>query len=366
MRELRIVLRDKAYSVLIDQVLFASGTWDSIFSTPIVTGAIITNATVARFHLARIRDLIRKAIPHLTEIVLPDGEEYKTLSTVEAIYHRLAEAGLDRRSVLIALGGGVITDMTGFAASTYLRGIPYYQVPTSLLAQVDSSVGGKTGVNLPAGKNLVGTFYQPEGVLIDLSFLRTLPAREFREGLSEVAKAGFLAGGDLFALLKNQPEALAEPDGPALAEAVALSIDYKRGIVEQDERESGIRAVLNYGHTLGHALERAAGYGALRHGEAVAMGMAGEALVGVRLGLVDSGFYTEQAAILRSLDLPVKATVPVSRATFFQALWQDKKREAGHLRFALVERPGKPLFGIPVTASLIDDILPEMIEVIEP
>ena len=366
MRTLNVHIKDKAYPVVIDTALFSRIKWHDIFGPPPVSCALITNTTLAELHLPAVRSYFQKLVPQFAEIILPDGEEYKTLATTGKIYHHLSQAGLDRKSALIAFGGGVITDITGFAASTYMRGVRYYQIPTSLLAQVDSSVGGKTGVNLPEGKNLVGTFYQPDGVMCDLSFLETLPPREFREGMSEVLKAGFLAGGKLLRILKEKTRELSSGIQDILEEVVYLSIDYKREVVEEDELESGIRAVLNYGHTIGHALEKAAGYGVLRHGEAVAVGMVGEAIIGKNLGFVDPGFISLQEEMLRASDLPTKVSVPVSREIFFQALRQDKKKEAGQLRISIVKESGKPLFGIKIDEDMVSEVLPALCEVVEP
>ena len=220
---------------------------------------IVTNSTVGPLYAQKIIKILKEKdfIPSM--VTIPDGEEYKQLNTVEKIYHELLNQGLDRKGFLIALGGGVITDITGFVASTYLRGIPYFQIPTSLLAQVDSSVGGKTGVNVEEGKNLIGTFYQPNGVIIGLDFLQSLPDREFREGLSEVIKASLLKGGEFFEFFRKNISMILGQDQKTLEEVIYQSIQFKREIVQEDEKESGVRSILNYGHTLGHAFEKPLG-----------------------------------------------------------------------------------------------------------
>jgi len=280
MRKLVVSLAEgRSYPIFIGESLFSEKQWIEAVAFPSRRGVLVTNTTLDRLHAETVLSFFAGEGFAMHKVVIPDGEEHKNLKTVEAIYHELLKFGLDRKSFLLALGGGVVTDITGFVASTFLRGIAYFQVPTSLLAQVDSSIGGKTGVNLEEGKNLVGTFYQPGGVFIDLSFLKTLPEREYREGLSEVLKAAFLSGGEFLHLVEKEKEALKSQDPEILEEVVVRAVDFKRKIVEEDEKEEGLRSVLNYGHTIGHALEKALGYGQMRHGEAVAVGMVGEALL---------------------------------------------------------------------------------------
>ncbi len=357
MREITVSLNERSYRVLIGHGLFSSERWQREMSFPSRRGAIVTNTTVGSLYAERVAQAFANKGFTLSVIVIPDGEEYKTLSTVEYIYHELLRLNLDRKSFLLALGGGVITDITGFVASTFLRGIDYYQIPTSLLAQVDSSIGGKTGVNLEEGKNLVGTFYQPKGVWIDLSFLSTLPEREYREGLSEVLKAAFLEGGDFLALVEREKEVIMARDSLILEETVVRAVDFKRKIVEEDEREHGRRSILNYGHTIGHALEKALGYGVLRHGEAVALGMIGEAFLARTMGIETKRVLETQKAILDSFGLPTSLSLFCDHSTFCSALLKDKKKEAGKVRFVLLKDFGQPCVGIEVEEEKITEVI---------
>lgn len=248
------------------------------------SAAVITNITIAPLYLHQVKDTLESAGYSVTVIELPDGEEFKNSATLDYIYDALISAGLNRGAFIVALGGGVVGDMAGFAAATFLRGIPFVQVPTSLLAQVDSSVGGKTGINHRLGKNLIGAFYQPRLVLIDLDTLDTLPQREYLCGLAETLKYGVALDREFFDYLAKAVEALKMRDKEALLQVVARSCAIKASVVERDEREGGLRAVLNYGHTLGHAVETVAGYGVIKHGEAVAIGMAQIAKISCQRG----------------------------------------------------------------------------------
>lgn len=236
--------------------------------------AVVTNSTVGALYLGTARQSLEASGYRVTVIEIPDGEEYKNTSTLELIYDGLLDAGLDRGAFIVALGGGVVGDIAGYAAATFLRGIQFVQVPTTLLSQVDSSVGGKTGINHPRGKNLVGAFYQPRFVLIDLSTLDTLPWREFLCGIAEVIKYGVVLDRKFFDFIKSEVKAISHIEKNALLKVVATSCRIKASVVERDEREGGLRAVLNYGHTIGHAVENLTGYGTFKHGEAVAIGMA--------------------------------------------------------------------------------------------
>jgi len=310
-----------------------------------------------------VQQLFRERGFDIKTITIPDGEEYKQLTTVEHIYHELLKLGLDRKSFLVALGGGVITDITGFVASTYLRGIPYLQIPTSLLAQVDSSVGGKTGVNVEEGKNLIGTFYQPNGVVIGLDFLATLPDREFREGLSEVVKAAFLSGGEFFKFFNENVESLLQRDPDILEYIIYQSVQFKGKIVEEDEKEKGVRSILNYGHTLGHALEKTLGYGILRHGEAVAVGMMGAAFIAEKMGMINAEVVGFHRKILQESGLPIFLPYPIQTEVFLNALMKDKKNVSGSLRMVLLQNVGEPVYSVPVELELIVTILPQLVEV---
>jgi 3-dehydroquinate synthase len=271
---------------------------------------------------------------------MPPGEEQKSLPVLQSVCEQMVEAGLDRRSLLVALGGGVIGDLGGFAAASYMRGIPYVQVPTTLLAQVDSSVGGKTAVNLPQGKNLVGAFYQPAGVLIDVELLRTLSERDVRAGMVEVVKYGVIRDAGFFRWLEDHlDDCLAlEPD--AVLNAVRRSCEIKAEVVGADEREGGLRAILNYGHTAGHAIEALTSYGALRHGEAVAIGMEVAAVLsGTEIGFTEQD-CCRQTEVLQRLQVPTRMEGLAVEAVLAE-MARDKKTVAGRVRFVLARRIGE-------------------------
>jgi 3-dehydroquinate synthase len=281
--------------------------------------------------------------------LVPQGEASKSLETLGSLYSQLAAMQLDRRSTLVALGGGVIGDLTGFAAATYLRGIHLVQVPTTLLAQVDASVGGKTAIDLPAGKNLVGAFHQPRLVIADVGTLQSLPSNELRSGLAEIVKYGVIADPALFDLIeRDAPRALAGEE-EMLTRLVVRSCEIKATVVRQDPQEQGLRAILNYGHTVGHALESVLGYGAVTHGEAVAFGMSAAARLAVQLGLLDSPAAVRQDALLQRLGLPTLATWgggpglrhPLPEiGSLLDAMKRDKKTLGGRLRFVLARCVG--------------------------
>jgi 3-dehydroquinate synthase len=294
--------------------------------------AIITNPTVNALYGDTVRRSLIEAGIAVTTIEIPDGEEYKNSATLNSVYDGLIEAGLDRKSFLVALGGGVVGDLAGFAAATYLRGIPFVQVPTTLLAQVDSSVGGKTAIDHPRGKNLIGAFYQPRLVLIDVKTLTTLPVREYRAGLAEVVKYGVILDLSFFEYLERFAGAIASMEEEHLVSIIHRCCELKARVVEQDEKETGLRAVLNYGHTLGHALETLAGYRALVHGEAVAIGMVLSGRVSAAQGYCSVADAGRIESLLAALALPV---VPprVDRKLILDALVKDKKSRAGTISF---------------------------------
>ncbi len=295
---------------------------------------IVTNPTVGELYGEVLVDALVSEGRQVSVVQVPDGEQYKTLTTLESLYDAFIEWNFDRHCGLLALGGGVIGDLTGFAAATFLRGIPFAQVPTTLLAQVDSSVGGKTGVNHPLGKNLIGAFYQPRYVHIDVDTLKTLPSREYVAGLAEVVKYGVIHDAGFFAWLENNSTALAERDVEALQHAVMVSCQIKANVVESDENEQGLRAILNYGHTFGHAVETLAGYGVIRHGEAVAIGMVLAARASERLGLCGKDDVARLLALLECLALPV--TPPAfSPEEYLAVMRHDKKVKDGAIRLVL-------------------------------
>jgi 3-dehydroquinate synthase len=278
------------------------------------------------------------ALPDEPTLRISGAEEAKTLQAVAHVWDWLVEQGAQRRDALVAFGGGVVCDLVGFAAASYLRGIGLVNVPTTLLAQVDASVGGKTGINHPRGKNLIGAFYQPLCVVADTGLLGTLPPREFAAGMAEVAKMAMILDAELFARLENLAPTLAPTDGETLAPLVARSIELKADVVERDERESGDRMLLNYGHTVGHALEAGAGYGTLLHGEAVAVGMQAAAIIAQRLGVLESQEARRQTDLLRALGLPLRWVAPVDEVVGRLVL--DKKRSGSRQRWVLAERVG--------------------------
>jgi 3-dehydroquinate synthase len=296
--------------------------------------ALVTNTTVSALYGEDAKSSLEQNGFQVTLICLPDGEEYKTTETVNSIYDSLIKEGFDRTSGLVALGGGVVGDIAGFAAATFLRGIPYVQVPTTLLAQVDSSVGGKTGVNHPLGKNLIGAFYQPRQVFIDVDTLKTLPYREFSAGMAEVIKYGMIWDEKFFFWIKRNQEKLAQLDPETLIGCIKRACEIKAEIVEEDEQESNLRAILNFGHTFGHAVENLAGYGEYRHGEAVAIGMYIAARASEKMGLCTFEHIGELKELLSRFHLPVDLPA-FSMEDYLTAMKRDKKNREGVLRMVL-------------------------------
>jgi 3-dehydroquinate synthase len=303
---------------------------------------VVTNTTVAGLYLEKLEEMLAAGRPSARRIarcVLPDGEQYKTLETVGRVFDALVGARLNRDSTILALGGGVVGDIAGFAAACYQRGIGYVQIPTTLLAQVDSSVGGKTGVNHPGGKNLIGAFHQPLAVIADTNTLTTLPERELKAGLAEVIKYGCIRDPLLFDWLERNIDGLTRREPEALAYAIGRSCEIKAEVVAQDERESNVRAVLNFGHTFGHAIESATGYETYLHGEAVGLGMLMAAGLSRRLGWIDAAEYARIRDLLMRAGLPTAAPrIGVSRA--LELMQMDKKVLSGTVRLVLLERLG--------------------------
>lgn len=320
--------------------------------------AIITDKNAGKFFAKTIFDSLMRAGFSPLLITIPAGETAKSLRTVEYCYNQLAEHRLERKSFVVALGGGVVGDLAGFVAASYLRGIPFVQVPTTLLAQVDSSVGGKTGVNLRAGKNLVGAFYQPRLVLCDLDTLKTLPEREFRAGLAEVIKYGIIFDTTLFARIEKELPDIFERDPKILTPIIARCCEIKAEVVSQDETENGLRAILNFGHTIGHAIENGFGYGKYLHGEAIAIGQAAEARLSqkiLRLPQRDAGRIEN---LFQRAGLPTGIKLnPKQREKFFDAMRLDKKARDGEIRFVLARKIGKVAFGQKVSAEAIEPAL---------
>ncbi len=325
-----VALGERRYPIRIGAGLLDDAAWPGALRGR--HALVVTDEHVAPLYLARVRETLG-ALAH-DAIVLPAGESAKTLGHVARVLDALAALGASRDAAVIALGGGVVGDLAGFAAATWMRGIDLVQLPTTLLAMVDSSVGGKTGVNLAAGKNLVGAFHQPRAVFIDTATLATLPAREYAAGLAEVVKYGAIGDASFFAWLEANADALNAHDEDALAEAIAFSCRYKAGVVARDEREQGERALLNFGHTFGHALEAERGYGDLLHGEAVAIGMVLAATLSARLGRAPVADAERLARLLSRFGLPVEP--PRADADALLARMRlDKKNVSGRLRLVL-------------------------------
>src|ERR1700744_1806763 len=336
-----VELGDRAYPIHIGADLIGQ---TALFA-PHIAGAsvtIVTNTTVEPLYGDALRAALAPLGKSVSTVVLPDGEAYKNWETLNKIFDALLTERADRKTPLIALGGGVVGDMTGFAAACYMRGVPFIQVPTTLLSQVDSSVGGKTGINHPLGKNMIGAFYQPQAVIADIGALRTLPARELAAGVAEVIKTGANADAGFFSWIEANIEALNRCEPTALAEAVKRSCEIKASVVAQDEREGGLRAILNFGHTFGHAIEAGLGYGEWLHGEAVGCGMVMAADLSVRLGHLDEASRKRLVDVVLAAHLPTRA--PALGADRYVELMQiDKKAEAGAIKFILLKRFGETL-----------------------
>jgi 3-dehydroquinate synthase len=301
---------------------------------------IVTNTTIAPLYAQRLLQALKASYRQVTVVELPDGEAHKDWPALNTIFDHLLRQACDRKTVLFALGGGVVGDMTGFAAGCYMRGVPFVQVPTTLLAQVDSSVGGKTAINHALGKNMIGLFYQPERVVCDLDTLDTLPAREFAAGLAEVIKYGPIADAPFLGWIEDNLDALLAREAAALTHAIRRSCEIKAEVVGQDEREGGLRAILNFGHTFGHAIESGLGYGQWLHGEAVACGMRMATDLSVRLGLIPPHTADRMHVLLQRAGLPTRAP-DLGVATYLDWMGRDKKAEAGEIRFVVLEALGR-------------------------
>jgi 3-dehydroquinate synthase len=302
--------------------------------------AVVTNETVAPLYADKVVKTLESIGQKVKLIVLPDGEAFKTWEVLQKIFDGLLENSADRKTTLLALGGGVIGDMTGFAAACYMRGIKFIQVPTTLLSQVDSSVGGKTGINHPLGKNMVGAFHQPQAVIADLDTLKTLPAEELAAGLAEVIKHGAIADAEFLSWIEKNQDALNQCDPAAMEHAVRRSCEIKSQVVAQDEKEGGIRAILNFGHTFGHAIEAGMGYGAWLHGQAVGCGMVMAADLSVRVGLLSEAEASRLKKIIEALHLPTQPPkLGVDR--FMELMSVDKKAEGGEVRYILLNGLGQ-------------------------
>ena len=351
-QRVEVELGERSYSIVI-----GSGVADEIRAfvrqagySP--HGMIVTDTNIAPLCAGQIAALLADAGVQAEIATIPAGESSKSFTQANELFTRAIELGLDRRSPIIALGGGVVGDLAGFVAATYMRGVPFVQVPTSLLAQVDSSVGGKVAVNHPLGKNLIGAFYQPDAVFMELDFLKTLPAREIATGLGEIIKYGIIYDPDFFAWLEaNRADVLAlEP--AATAYMIARSCEIKADVVRQDEREGGLRRILNFGHTIAHAIEKETGYVRYRHGEAVAIGMVGAADISVQMGLLADGERVRMNALISAMGLPLSAD-GVTADAMYADLFHDKKTVGGRIHWVLAEKIG--------TVSVHSDVPEEIV-----
>ena len=355
MQTLKVELANRSYPIHIGRNLIS----DASLILPHLKRkhvAIVTNTTVAPLYLAKLTQTLEPAGVKVIPIILPDGEAYKNTETLNTIYDVLLQNRCERSTTLIALGGGVIGDLTGYAAATYLRGVPFIQIPTTLLSQVDSSVGGKTGINHPLGKNMIGAFYQPQLVLADIDTLKTLPAREFSAGMAEVIKYGLIRDAEFFDWLEAHIEQLMALEEAAISEAIYRSCQNKAEVVARDEHENGERALLNLGHTFGHAIENAMGYGVWLHGEAVAAGTMLAADLSQRLGWLAAADVTRMHALLSKASLPLEAP-KLGAEKYLDLMQMDKKVADGKIRLVLQQAIGKSVITSDYDAEKLKETL---------
>ncbi len=355
-KQVLVELGERSYPIVIGQKLLSNGEPLARYLKN-KNILIVTNETIAPLYLEKVQAMLSD-FSCVTPVILPDGEQYKTLSQMDSIFTSLLQQNLGRDTVLIALGGGVIGDMTGFAAASYQRGIDFIQFPTTLLSQVDSSVGGKTAVNHPLGKNMIGAFYQPKYVLIDTDCLSTLPKREFAAGMAEVIKYGIMWDAEFFSWLEDNVEALKALDIQALEYAIGRCCEIKADVVEKDETEQAVRALLNLGHTFGHAIEAEMGYGVWLHGEAVSAGTVLAAITSNKLGLVEESIVCRITALFAAFDLPTSAPESMNFEQFIKHMRRDKKVLKGQLRLVLPEGLGQA----GIYSNVTDEQLQEVID----
>ena len=354
-----VELGDRTYPIYIGSGLLAGG--DLLCKhVPGNTALVVTNETVAPLYLDRVVAALSEGGEIRVEtVVLPDGEEHKNVDVLMKVFDKALDARLDRQTTFVALGGGVIGDMTGFAAASYQRGVHFVQIPTTVMAMVDSSVGGKTGVNHPAGKNMIGAFYQPRCVLIDTDTLSTLPDREYASGMAEVVKYGLIRDADFFEWQERNVDALMARDGDVVVRAIERSCVNKAEVVALDEKEGGVRATLNLGHTFGHAIETGIGYGEWLHGEAVSVGMVMAADMSERLGWTDESIARRTLDLLKKFNLPVDVPECMTVETFEKLMAVDKKAANGKLRLILLKGD---LGGCVFTADFDKRVLAETLD----
>ncbi|RKY05076.1 3-dehydroquinate synthase [Candidatus Poribacteria bacterium] len=353
MREVRVDLGDRGYAVYIGR-----GSLGEIGGIALRHGlpkraGLFTNPELVDPYAERVLNSLRDAGFDPWLCLIPSGDEHKSLEEASRIYGEMLENRMDRKSAVIALGGGMVGDLAGFVAATYMRGIPFVQVPTTLLAQVDASIGGKVAVNHPKAKNLIGAFHQPRFVLIDPETLKTLPERDLKAGMAEVIKHGLIMDRELFEMVESELEGILSLDMPLLEEVIARSCADKARVVERDEKESGLRAILNYGHTVGHAIEAATGYERFRHGEAVSIGMVCAGRISLRRGMMTEGEFARMRELLERTGLPVDFPDDLDPHLVLKLIRHDKKVKAGRLNFILLEGIGR--------ARIVDDVSEEEI-----
>ena len=354
MKTLNVSLGERSYPIFIGSGLISqAGLFRPFIANKSVF--VVTNTTVGPLYSKKLMQTLAVDAKSVHEIVLPDGETYKDWQTLQKIFDALLTQGADRKSVLVALGGGVIGDMVGFAAASFMRGIQFIQVPTTLLAQVDSSVGGKTGINHPLGKNMIGAFHQPVAVIADLDTLKTLPPRELSAGLAEVIKHGAIADADFFRWIEDHQNELMACELNAMSHAVERSCEIKSAVVAADEKESGIRAILNFGHTFGHAIESGLGYGKWLHGEAVGCGMVMATDLSCRLGYLNAEDLKRIKHLVSAMALPISAPM-IGNPRFLELMRIDKKSEGGAIRYITLEKIGKAKIEV-VDDSVIETVL---------
>lgn len=354
MHTLHVNLGDRSYPIYIGTSLLS----DAAFFAPHIRGRqvmVVTNETVAPLYLDRLKGALVDS--DVATVVLPDGEAFKTWETLQLIFDGLLQARHERGTTIIALGGGVIGDMAGFAAACYQRGVEFIQVPTTLLSQVDSSVGGKTGINHPLGKNMIGAFYQPNAVVIDTTTLATLPSRELSAGLAEVIKYGLICDKPFLDWLESNIDALRALDQDALSEAIQRSCAAKARVVGVDERESGLRAILNLGHTFGHAIETHQGYGAWLHGEAVAAGTVMALEMSRRLDWITADERDRAMRLLQRAGLPIVPPTDMTTDDFLQHMAVDKKVQGGRIRLVLLRHVGEAVITADFPREILDATL---------
>lgn len=355
MKTIRVELGDRSYPIyigtnLIDQAELYRPHLNGKFC------AIVTNTTVGPLYAERVKKTLESLVQTVVQITLPDGEEFKTWETLQLIFDGLLKVGADRKSTIIALGGGVVGDMAGFAAASYMRGIRFIQIPTTLLSQVDSSVGGKTGINHPLGKNMIGSFHQPVAVIADLETLKTLPSRELAAGMAEVAKHGAIADAEYLEWIEKNVTGLNACDLQLMEHAVLRSCEIKSAVVAADEREGGVRANLNFGHTFGHAIESGLGYGEWLHGEAVGCGMVMAAELSHQLGYLSNKDVERLKQLIQQLNLPI--TPPKWDAKrYLELMAHDKKADSGEINYVVLTNLGSAK-----TQKVSDDIVTNVLK----